>query len=56
LLAQFGGRGNAAEILKIIDSMLKDEKWNSISGILYFHMALKDLKNTVNGSKIQVFQ
>lgn len=29
LLAQFGGRGNAAEILKIIDSMFKDEKWNS---------------------------
>lgn len=26
LLAQFGGRENAAEILKIIDSMLEDEK------------------------------
>ena len=28
LLMQFGGRGNAAEILKIIDSMLEDEKWS----------------------------
>ncbi|MDR7665251.1 hypothetical protein RG963_05525 [Methanosarcina sp. Z-7115] len=28
LLAQFGGRGNAAGILKIIDSILEDEKWN----------------------------
>jgi trans-aconitate methyltransferase len=28
-LAQFGGRGNAAEIFKIIDSMLEEEKWSS---------------------------
>ncbi len=28
LLAQLGGRGNAAEILKVVDSMLQDEKWN----------------------------
>lgn len=28
LLAQFGGRGNAAEVLKVLDSMLEDEKWS----------------------------
>lgn len=28
-LAQFGGRGNAAEVIKIADSMLEDEKWSS---------------------------
>jgi len=28
LLAQLGGRGNAAEIFKIIDLMLEDEKWS----------------------------
>lgn len=28
LLAQFGRRENAAEILKIIDSMLEDKKWS----------------------------
>ena len=26
-LAQFGGRGNAAQVFKIIDLMLDDEKW-----------------------------
>jgi trans-aconitate 2-methyltransferase len=29
LLAQFGGRGNAAEIFKIVDSMLENERWNT---------------------------
>lgn len=28
-LAQLGGRGNAAEILKILDYMLENEKWSS---------------------------
>lgn len=28
-LAQFGGRGNAAEVFKIVDFMLEDEKWSS---------------------------
>jgi len=28
-LAQFGGKGNAAEVLKIADYMLEDEKWSS---------------------------
>ncbi len=28
-MAQFGGRGNAAEILEVVDLMLEDEKWNS---------------------------
>ena len=28
-LAQFGGKGNAAELFKITDSMLEDEKWSS---------------------------
>jgi trans-aconitate methyltransferase len=28
LLAQFGGRGNAAEVLKAVDSILEDEKWS----------------------------
>jgi trans-aconitate 2-methyltransferase len=28
-LAQLGGRGNAAEILNIIDLMLENEKWSS---------------------------
>lgn len=27
-LAQFGGKGNAAEVLKIADFMLEDEKWS----------------------------
>jgi trans-aconitate methyltransferase len=29
LLAQMGGKGNAADVLKIIDSMLEEEKWGS---------------------------
>jgi trans-aconitate 2-methyltransferase len=29
LLAQFGGRGNAAEVFKIIDKMLENKKWSS---------------------------
>lgn len=28
-LAQFGGKGNIAEILKVTNSMLEDEKWSS---------------------------
>jgi trans-aconitate 2-methyltransferase len=28
-LAQFGGRGNAAELLKVVDSIIEDKKWNS---------------------------
>jgi len=28
-LAQFGGRGNAAEVLKNVDSMLENKKWSS---------------------------
>jgi trans-aconitate 2-methyltransferase len=28
-LAQFGGKGNVAEILKITDLMLEDQKWSS---------------------------
>jgi trans-aconitate methyltransferase len=28
LLAQFGGRGNAAEVLKTVDSMIVDKKWS----------------------------
>lgn len=29
VLAQFGGRGNAAELLEVVDLMLEDEKWSS---------------------------
>jgi ubiquinone/menaquinone biosynthesis C-methylase UbiE len=48
-LAQFGGKGNVAEILKITDFMLEDENGALILGVLYFHMAFMDLRNMANG-------
>ncbi|AAM05207.1 TPA: methyltransferase domain-containing protein [Methanosarcina acetivorans] len=36
LLAQFGGRGNAAEVLLVLNSMLEDEKWSPYFGNFVF--------------------
>lgn len=69
-LKDFGKASNPAEycwlsleegetlqkFLKSLTQCLRMKNGTLISGTLYFHMVLTDLKNTVNGSKIQVFQ
>jgi ubiquinone/menaquinone biosynthesis C-methylase UbiE len=48
-LAQFGGKGNAADILKLLTLCLKVRNGAPISGILYFHLVFMDLRNMING-------